>query len=117
MKKYALAVSVLVCTVMLGVALAQEKQTEPKPEQTPKASTTQMGQVVSIDPNKNEIEIKDDNGAEVHMLIATTTKITKDAKAISLNNVKVGDKIASDCEQSSDGCKAKTVAVIPPPKQ
>lgn len=117
MKKYALAVSILVCTVMLGVALAQEKQTEAKPEQTPKASTPQMGEVVSIDPTKNEIVIKDDSGAEVHLLIATTTKITRDGKSIALRDVKVGDKIASDCEPSSDGCKAKSVAVMPPPKQ
>ena len=117
MKKYALAVSILVCTVMLGVALAQEKQAEPKPEQTPKATTPQMGQVVSIDPAKNEIVIKDDSGAEVHLLIATSTKITREGKSISLNDVKVGDKIASECQQSADGCKAKSVAVMPPPQQ
>jgi len=117
MKKYALAVSILVCTVMLGVALAQEKQVEPKPDQTPKATAPQMGQVVSIDAAKNEIVIKDDSGAEVHLLIATTTKITRDGKTISLTDIKVGDKIASECQQSADGCKAKSVAVMPPPQQ
>ena len=123
MKKYVLAISVILCTVMLGVAIAQEKATDKqKPEkaqkvedQAPKAEAkVQSGEVVSIDATKNEIVIKDDAGAEVRLLISTTTKFTKADKTIALSDVKVGDKLACECEPSADGCKAKSIAVIPP---
>jgi hypothetical protein len=99
---------------MIGVAIAQEKTTEQKPAKPPASMTkTQTGEVASIDTAKNEIVIKDEAGAEVHLLIATSTKITRAGKAITLGDVKVGDKVACECEESPDGCKAKSVSVIP----
>ena len=116
MKKYMLAISLLVCTLMLGVAIAQDKpqeQAKPEPaaQATPKA---QSGEVTSIDATKNEIVIKDATGVEMRLIISTSTKLTKAGKTIALADVKVGDKVTSECEASSDGCKAKTVTVIPP---
>jgi ABC-type Fe3+-hydroxamate transport system substrate-binding protein len=112
MKKYVLALSVILCTVMF--AIAQEKPTEqPKPESQATAKA-QSGEVVSIDATKNEIVIKDAAGAEVRLLISTSTKITKAGKTIALGDVKVGDKVTSECEATADGCKAKSLAVMPP---
>jgi hypothetical protein len=115
MKKYMLAISVVL--LMLGAAIAQEKAPEPqKPEKAPKVEAKAIaGEVTSIDATKNEIVIKDDAGAEVRLLISTTTKITKAGKGIAFGDVKVGDKVASECEASADGCNAKSLAVIPPP--
>lgn len=117
MKKYVLAISVFLCTAMLGMAIAQEKASEPqKPDKPPMVmAKVQTGEILSIDPAKNEIVIKDDTGAEIHLLIGTTTKITRDGKSISLREVKVGDIATSECEQSADGCKAKSITVTPPP--
>jgi len=99
---------------MIGVAIAQEKTPEQKPANPPASMTKmQTGEVASIDAAKKEIVIKDDTGAEVHLLIAASTKITREGKAIALGDLKVGDKVASECEESPDGCKAKSVSVIP----
>jgi hypothetical protein len=120
MKKYVLALSAVLCTVMLGVAIAQEKATEQqKPDKAPKATAkAQTGEVMSVDATKNEIVIKDEAGAEIHILIGTSTKITRDGKAVALGEVKVGDLLASECEPSADGCKAKSITVTPkPPSQ
>ena len=123
MKKYMLAVSVFLCTVMLGIAIAQEKPTEKqKPEKTQKVeekaqkpeAKIQTGEVVKIDATKNEIVIKDDAGAEVRLLVSTSTKFTKADQTIALSDLKVGDKVASECEASTDVCKATSIAVIPP---
>ena len=117
MKKYVLAISVVLC--MLGVAIAQEKAAEQqKPEKAPQVETmAQTGEVASIDATKNEIVIKDDAGAEVRLLISTSTKITKAGKTIALGDIKVGDKVTSECIASADGCKAKSLTVIPAPSQ
>ncbi len=115
MRKYVLAVGVILCAAIVGLAIAQEKTTEQKkPDKAPAATTQgQAGEVVSIDAAKNEVVIKDDAGAEIHLLIGTSTKITKAGKAISLGDIKVGDKVATECEMSPEGCKAKSLAVIP----
>jgi Cu/Ag efflux protein CusF len=119
MKKYVLAISVVLCTVMLGMAIAQEKATEQqKPEKAPQVEAkAQTGEVTSIDATKNEIVIKDDAGAEVRLLISTSTKITKAGKTIALGDIKVGDKVASECVASADGCQAKSLTVIPAPSK
>ena len=115
MKRYVLAISVILCTLMLGMAIAQEKAKEQqKPDKPPMPTTiTQTGEVLSVDTTKNEIVIKDDTGAEIHFLIGTSTKITREGKAISLGDVKAGDKVTGECEQSADGCKAKSIVVTP----
>jgi Cu/Ag efflux protein CusF len=119
MKKYVLAVSVILCTAMIGMAIAQETAKEQqKPDKAPKVTAkAQTGEVVSVDPTKNEIVIKDDAGTEIHLLIGTTTKITRDGKDITLGDVKAGEKVTSECEPSADGCKAKSIVVTPPPSQ
>lgn len=119
MKKYVLAISVVLCTVMLGMALAQEKAAEQqKPDKAPQVEAkAQTGEVASIDATKNEIVIKDEAGAEIRLLISTSTKITKDGKTIALADVKVGDKVTSECVASTDGCKAKSLVVIPAPSR
>ena len=115
MKRYVLAISVILCTLMLGMAIAQEKAKEQqKPDKPPMPTTiTQTGEVLSVDTTKNEIVIKDDTGAEIHFLIGTSTKITREEKAISLGDVKAGDKVTGECEPSADGCKAKSITVTP----
>lgn len=114
MVKHVLAVCVLLCTV--GFVIAQENpQEQKKPEQAPTVAAKMLtGQVASIDAAKNEIVIKDEAGVETHLLIGTSTKITRAGKAASFGDLKVGDKVSTECEESTDGCKAKTVAVIPP---
>lgn len=119
MGKYVLAGFVILCTALMGVSIAQEAQRQQPTEADKSAQKTAKpftGEVVSIDPDKKEIVIKDEAGVEIHLLISTSTKITQGEKAIALSDVKVGDKLTSDCEGPADGCKAKSIKVMPPPQ-
>lgn len=111
MGKYVLAVSAVLCIALLGMAVAQQ-QTEGAAQK--KSAKVQTGEVVSVDAMKNEIVIKDSTGAEARVLISPSTKITKAGKAITLADVKAGDILSSECEDSDEGCKAKSVQVTPP---
>src|SRR5205807_1613903 len=64
------------------------------------AAKARAGEVISIDATKNEIVVKDENDAELHLLIGTSTKITRDGKALAIADVKAGDKLLIDCEGS-----------------
>ena len=159
MAKYFLAGSIMVCTVLVGAAVAQEQPTPPKPqekptqqiqqekptppqpqekaapqasqekptppkqekaqpkadEQTQKPALAQpAGDVVSIDAMKNELVIKDNADVETHLLITASTMITRGGKTITLADIKAGDKITSECEDTTDGFKAKTITVTSP---
>jgi|GEM_PF-2284999 len=104
-----------------------EKATQPKPAETPTQPKTDQekkpalaqpaGDVVSIDAMKNELVIKDNAGVETHLLITASTTITKEGKTITLADIKAGDKITSECEDTADGFKAKTITVTPAPSQ
>src|SRR5436853_4965677 len=163
MAKYFLAVSIVVCTVLLGAAVAQEQQQPPPkpqekatqqkapekapqpkpPEQAPQpekatqpAKATQpekapqpekaaqpkpdqenakpalaqaAGDLVSIDAMKNELVIRDNTGVEAHILITPATTIIKGGKPISIADIKAGDKITSEWEDTADGFKEKTI--------
>src|SRR5215813_3165858 len=115
MGKFLLVICAILCFGLAGVAIAQEKAKDPqKSESAPPAAKMRSGEIMSIDAAKNEVVIKDETGAEVHILIATSTKITKAGKAIALSDLKVGDKLTSECDDSATGCKAKTIAVTAP---
>ncbi|PYT06971.1 MAG: hypothetical protein DMF60_08030 [Acidobacteria bacterium] len=72
------------------------------------------GEVVSVDATKNEIIIKDEAGTEAHLLIISSTKVTRSGRSITLADVRAGDKVASECESTADGCKAKSIVVTSP---
>ncbi len=125
-RKLMLAFSAILLTAALGLAIDQqqpeqqpEQQQEQKAPETPvdsdkKAPKMRTGVVVTIDATKNEITIKDDAGTEARVLIDTLTKITRAGESITLADLKVGDRISSECAESTDGCNAKVVQVIPP---
>ena len=101
----------------------QEKATPPQPEKAqPKADQESQkpalaqaaGDVVSIDAMKNELVIKDNAGVETHLLITGSTTIIRGGKSITLADIKAGDKITSECEDTADGFKAKTITVTSP---
>jgi len=74
----------------------------------------QSGEVVSVDRARNEITIKDEAGTEAHLLVSSSTRVTRSGRPISFTDVKAGDKVTSECEASADGCKAKSVVVTSP---
>jgi hypothetical protein len=81
---------------------------------TPAAKMQHTGEVVSVDATKNEIVIKDEAGTEAHLLISSSTRITRSGRPITLADVKAGDKVTSECEAAAGGCKAISIAVTSP---
>ena len=130
MGKLLLAVTLILCAGLFSVASAQEPPPpqQPAPKQAPKkpdqkaektvekaAAKARVWDVVSIDQSKNEIVVKDDSGAETHLLISATTKITREGNAAAIGDVKAGDKITFECEGAAENCKAKLIQITPPP--
>ena len=116
MRKYVLVMCAILCFGLAGVAVAQKKPKDPQKSESapPPAPKVRSGEIMSIDAAKNEVVIKDETGAELHIMVGAATKITKAGKAIVLADLKVGDKLTSECEDSATGCKAKTIAITPP---
>jgi hypothetical protein len=107
MRKHSLALLGII--VLLGLTcLAQD--------QTPAQNTTKVrsGQVVAVDAARNEITIKDGTGTESRLMISSDTKIMKGGKAIGLADVKAGDTVTCDCDESAGGCKARSITVSAP---
>jgi len=130
MGKLLLAVTLIFCAGLFSVASAQEppppqppeaKQAPKKPDQKAEksvekaAARARVWDVVSIDQSKNEIVVKDDSGAETHLLISATTKITREGNAAAIADVKAGDKLTFECEGAAENCKAKLIQITPPP--
>jgi hypothetical protein len=108
MRKYVLvSCIVLFSMAVLGSAIANQ-------EQAKVPSKVQSGQAVSIDAAANLIVIKDDAGTEVKILTSPATKITREGKKAALADLKPGDKVTSECEETPDGCKAKSVQATGP---
>jgi hypothetical protein len=78
------------------------------------ATKQNSGEVVSVDATKNVIVIKDEAGTEAHLMISSSTRVTKSGRSITLADVKAGDKVTSECEAAVDSCKAKSVVVTSP---
>ena len=119
MRKYSLAFLVLASMALLVMTspASRAQETQDSGAQK-KMSKVQSGEVVSVDPTSNEIVIKDGTGVETHLMVASSTKITKQGKTIALADVKAGDTVTCECEDSGGGCKAKTVTVsAPSPKK
>ena len=130
MGKLLLAVTLIFCAGLFSVASAQEppppqppevKQAPKKPDQKAEksvekaAAKARVWDVVSIDQSKNEIVVKDDSGAETHLLISATTRITREGNAAAIGDVKAGDKLTFECEGAAENCKAKLIQITPPP--
>src|SRR5262245_35674738 len=114
-KRYMLALSVILCALLTTIAIAQEAKEPQKSETTPTAAAkAYTGEVTSIDAAKNEVVLKDDAGAEVRLVVSSSTKIIKAGKTIALADIKVGDKLTGECTMSGDGCNAKLITVVPP---
>ena len=107
MKKNTLVLFAVVATAVFVLSTAKLSQGS----SAQKSAKVQTGEVVSVDAAKNEIVIKDDSGGETHLLVSSATKITKEGKGIQLADVQSGDLVTSECDDSADGCRAKSVKV------
>ena len=59
------------------------------------------GKVVSVDTEKNEIAIKDDQDNDKTLRVSPTTKLTKGGKEIPLADVKAGDRLRYEFDETT----------------
>jgi Cu/Ag efflux protein CusF len=112
MKKFMFAFSLVLFLTSLGLAGATNQQSDQAAvSASQKAAKTVSGEVVSVDPAKNEVVIKDETGGEVRLLVHKSTKVTKEGKAISLADLKPSEKVICEAEESAGAWAAKSIRV------
>jgi Cu/Ag efflux protein CusF len=105
---------VISLALSLSDLLAQEQKTGQA--QAPKAAArpalrTHSGEVVSVDTTNNRIVIKQRTGKEMTCDVASDARITKARQAITLGNVKPGDRVTTRCDESGGKCLLKSIRV------
>src|SRR5262249_57492616 len=94
MKKFIFAFSLVLFLTSLGLAVGANGQSgSSEGSSAQKAAKTVSGEVMSVNPAKNELVIKDENGGEVRLLVGKSTKGIKEGKAISLADLKPSHKL------------------------
>jgi predicted RNA-binding protein with EMAP domain len=113
MKKFIFAFSLVLLLASLGLANAQStsQADQSAVSATQKAAKTVSGEVVSVDPAKNELVVKDENGGEVRLQVGKSTKVIKEGKAISLADLKPSEKVICEAEESGGAWAAKSIRV------
>jgi hypothetical protein len=107
MKKSIVVLYIVLSSISVGLAVSAQQ-----PDQSSeKAGKVYSGEVQSVDQAKKEIVIKGDTGADVRLLVSAATKITKEGKPISIAEVKAGEMVSVECEESKDGCMAKSIQI------
>jgi hypothetical protein len=112
MKKFMFAFSMVLFLTSLGLAGATNQQPESSAASTAqKAAKTVSGEVVSVDPAKNELVVKDETGGEVRLQVGKSTKVIKEGKAISLADLKPSEKVVCEAEELGGAWAAKMIRV------
>ena len=108
MKKFMFAFSLVLFLTSLVLAGATGYQSDASAQ---KAAKTVSGEVLSVDPAKNELVVKDENGSEVRLMVGKATKVTKAGKAISLADVKPSEKVICEAEEAAGSWTARSIRV------
>jgi len=112
MKKFIFAFSLVLFLTSLGLAGAANGQSgSSEGSSAQKAAKTVSGEVMSVNPAKNELVVKDENGSEVRLLVGRSTKVTKEGKAISLADLKPSEKVICEAEESAGSWTARSIRV------
>jgi hypothetical protein len=112
MKMYLLAASLLLFTAAPGMArhlTAQSQAGQAAPQTT---AQTVSGEIVSINPNNNELVVKDRAGKEMKLMTNDATKVMREGKSITLAELKTNERVTCECEQTADGWTAKSIQVM-----
>ena len=112
MKKFIFAFSLVLFLTSLGLAGAANGQSGSSDgSSAQKAAKTVSGEVMSVNPTKNELVVKDETGGEVRLLVGKSTKVTKEGKAISLADLKPSEKVICEAEESAGSWTARSIRV------
>ena len=112
MKKFIFAFSLVLFLTSLGLAGAANAQSgSSEGSSAQKAAKTVSGEVMSVNPAKNELVVKDETGGEVRLVVGRSTKVTKEGKAISLADLKPSEKVICEAEESAGSWTARSIRV------
>jgi len=112
MKKFIFAFSLVLFLTSLGLAGAANAQSgSSEGSSAQKAAKTVSGEVMSVNPAKNELVVKDETGGEVRLLVGKSTKVIKEGKAISLADLKPSEKVICEAEESAGSWTARSIRV------
>ena len=112
MKKFIFAFSLVLFLTSLGLAVAANGQSgSSEGSSAQKAAKTVSGEVMSVNPAKNELVVKDETGSEVRLLVGKSTKVVKEGKAISLADLKPSEKVICEAEESAGSWTARSIRV------
>ena len=114
MKKFIFAFSLVLFLASFGLAgaiMRQSDQSAASSAQAQKAAKTVSGEVMSVNPTKNELVVKDETGGEVRLLVGKSTKVIKEGKAISLADLKPSEKVICEAEESAGSWTARSIRV------
>ena len=112
MKKFMFAFSLVLFLASIGLAGATMRQSDQSATSSAqKAAKTVSGEVMSVDPAKNELVVKDETGGEVRLMVGKATKVIKEGRAISLADLKPSEKVICEAEESAGAWAAKSIRV------
>jgi outer membrane lipoprotein-sorting protein len=111
MKKFMFAFSMVLFLTSLGLAGATNQQDPSAASTAQKAAKTVSGEIVSVDPAKNELVVKDETGGEVRLQVGKATKVIKEGKAISFADLKPSEKVVCEAEEAGGAWAAKMIRV------
>lgn len=112
MKKFIFAFSLVLFLASLGLASPQSgSAADQSAASSAQKAKTVSGEVVSVDPAKNELVVKDETGGEVRLQVGKATKVTKQGKAISLADLKPSEKVTCEAEESAGAWAARSIRV------
>src|SRR5262249_5580337 len=112
MKKFIFAFSLVLFLTSLGLAGAANGQSgSSEGSSAQKAAKTVSGEVMSVNPAKNELVVKDETGGEVRLLVGKSNKGIRRRKSNSLADLKPSEKVVCEAEESAGSWTAKSIRV------
>jgi Cu/Ag efflux protein CusF len=67
------------------------------------------GKVTAVNAAQNQIIIKDESGKDITLVVSESTAITRDGKSATLADLKPGDWVTSEGEESGGAYKVTSI--------
>lgn len=94
-----------------GVSYAQSTQKSEHHEQG-QATKAVTGKIAAIDTTKNTLEVSEQSGKSVKLMLNAETKVTRGGKEITLAELKSGDSVSVEYDDAGGNMVAKSVTVL-----
>ena len=69
------------------------------------------GEIMSVDARAHEVLIKEADGKQMSLAVDKDTRITREGQAASFADLKAGEEVSAECDESSGTHLAKTITI------